>query len=236
MWSSWFGSSPSVARKAIPSGSPFASLRVGALFRGTGAFNSLSGFNRSPRPRGHKDRRRKTMENKFEVAPVLPIQSPKELRRLRPVAVDEKNESAQTQLHRKIVSFLRTDGGAARTFAHVFGDQVRFDHSRKRWLVWDEHRWEPDEVGNVNRLALFVAKLVRTAAFNDAVLSDEKERKAWFGWGVDLDKRPRHEAMIAMARNLEPIADSGKNWDAAPGLLGVSNGVVNLRTGELRDG
>src|SRR5919201_1836547 len=150
--------------------------------------------------------------------------------KLRPVSVDEKTESVQTQLHRKIVSFLRTDGGAGRTFAHVFGQKVRYDHARKRWLVWDEHRWLPDADAAVNRLALFVAKLVRTAAWNDAVVKDKDERKAWFGWGLDLDKRPRHEAMLAMARVLEPIADNGEGWDATPGLLGVPNGVVNLKT------
>src|SRR5438552_2038850 len=38
------------------------------------------------------------------------------------------------------------------------------------------------------------------------------------------------------APTLQPIADGGKDWDATAGLLGVPNGVVDLRTGELRDG
>ena len=42
--------------------------------------------------------------------------------------------------------------------------------------------------------------------------------------------------MLVLARSVEPIADTGKNWDMDPWLLGVPNGVVELQTGKLRDG
>jgi putative DNA primase/helicase len=46
----------------------------------------------------------------------------------------------------------------------------------------------------------------------------------------------RIDACIAIARSIRPIADSGDNWDNDTWLLGVNNGVVDLRTGELRPG
>ncbi len=42
--------------------------------------------------------------------------------------------------------------------------------------------------------------------------------------------------MLALAQDFRPIADTGGGWDADPWLLGVPNGVVDLRTGELRPG
>ncbi len=42
--------------------------------------------------------------------------------------------------------------------------------------------------------------------------------------------------MLVLTRSVEPIADTGKNWDTDPWLLGVPNGVVELQTGKLRDG
>ena len=42
--------------------------------------------------------------------------------------------------------------------------------------------------------------------------------------------------MLKVASSMLPIADSGESWDATAGLLGVPNGVVDLRTGKLRDG
>ena len=34
----------------------------------------------------------------------------------------------------------------------------------------------------------------------------------------------------------KPLADAGDNWDTDPWLLCVENGVVDLRTGTLRNG
>lgn len=155
---------------------------------------------------------------------------------LRPMAVDPEKESDLVRQHRTALSFLHTDAGAAQLFAHMLGGAVRYDHAHKRWLLWEQHRWRPDDDGNVNRLAVEIAKLVRDAAHDDALGLDADQRKAAFGWGLRLETRPRHDAMLAMAKNTEPIADSGQEWDTKPGLLGVPNGVVDLRTGELRDG
>jgi putative DNA primase/helicase len=160
-------------------------------------------------------------------------------RPLKPVVADPKRESTATKLHRRAATALRTDGGAAKLFRDIFGNIVRYDHSRKRWLVWDEHRWKPDDDAGVNRLAFDVARLVRDAAGNDYLdFGDEpdKARKALFGFGLDLDKRPRHEAMLHLGRTLEPITDSGRAWDTETGTVGAPNGVIDLRTGELRDG
>ncbi len=42
--------------------------------------------------------------------------------------------------------------------------------------------------------------------------------------------------MLVAARSEAPIADAGDRWDLEPWLLGVANGVVDLRTGMLRAG
>jgi hypothetical protein len=46
----------------------------------------------------------------------------------------------------------------------------------------------------------------------------------------------RLEATLKIARSERLLATSGDEWDSDPWLLGVGNGVVNLRTGKLRDG
>ncbi len=46
----------------------------------------------------------------------------------------------------------------------------------------------------------------------------------------------RLDAMLALTRAEKPIADAGDGWNVDPWLLGVGNGVVDLRTGVLRDG
>jgi putative DNA primase/helicase len=39
-----------------------------------------------------------------------------------------------------------------------------------------------------------------------------------------------------MAEWQEPLADSGEKWDCDPWLLGAGNGVIDLKSGELREG
>jgi len=55
-------------------------------------------------------------------------------------------------------------------------------------------------------------------------------------WAINGEARKRRGNLLALAQSELPIADKGDGWDVDPWLLGVLNGVVDLRTGELRDG
>jgi len=129
--------------------------------------------------------------------------------------------------------FPRTDSGNAELFAYLYGDRLRFDHRRKRWLHWDGNRWKPDIDEEVLRLAKAAARNRYEAA---ALIEDLKEREAEAKWSISSESRMRLEAALALAQAERPIADSGEGWDADPWLLGVANGVVDLRTGGLRPG
>lgn len=128
--------------------------------------------------------------------------------------------------------FPETDAGNAELFAHLFGDLVRYDWRLSRWLVWDCHRWAPDATGLLFRYAVEAARARAKAA---AELSGDDAKRAW-GWAKASESMGKIEAMLKMARALPPIADAGEGWDANPLLLGCTNGVVNLATGELRPG
>lgn len=126
-----------------------------------------------------------------------------------------------------------TDTGNAELLASLFGNQIRHDHRRRRWLLWRRHHWEPDRDGHISRLAVEAARVRYAQAENIAEL---RERQRVANWAISSESRMRLDACIAIARNVKPIADSGENWDNDPMLLGVANGVVDLRTGELRLG
>src|SRR5207245_1413231 len=55
-------------------------------------------------------------------------------------------------------------------------------------------------------------------------------------WAVGGEARKRQTNLLALAQSIRPIADAGDAWDADPWLLGVLNGVVDLRVGTLRPG
>ena len=126
-----------------------------------------------------------------------------------------------------------TEAGDAEFFASAFGHRVRFDHRRRRWLIFKEHRWVTDADGELYRRGL---QAMRLRQRDSLAIKDEEKRKKHFGWTLNGESRKRIENMLALARALKPIADARQDWDPDPWLLGVHNGVLDLRTGKLRDG
>jgi len=132
-----------------------------------------------------------------------------------------------------IVDARLTDTGNAELLASLFSDRIRYDHRRRRWLLWKDHRWQPDRDGHISRLAVEATRNRYTQA---EIIKDLKERQRVATWAISSESRMRIEACISLARNIAPIADSGEHWDYDPWLLGVNNGVVDLKTGMLRSG
>jgi putative DNA primase/helicase len=82
-----------------------------------------------------------------------------------------------------------------------------------------------------------VAKLaMRLRLHSSSHISDEDKRQEEAKWALHSESLPRLEAMLKLARSEKLLADDGRNWDSDPWLLGVANGVVDLRTGNLRPG
>lgn len=130
-------------------------------------------------------------------------------------------------------NFPPTDSGQAEYFAHLNGELLRYDHSNNRWLIFKNHWWQPDQDGEVFRLAKQAAR----KRFIDACkIEDQKAKKKEADFAIKCESRSKIDAILALAKNEEAIADTGAGWDTDPMLLGVGNGVVDLHTGELRSG
>ncbi len=129
--------------------------------------------------------------------------------------------------------FPRTDAGNAELFARQYGDRLRFNHRRQRWLVWSGHRWIGDADAEVVRLAILAA---RHRGLSSVRQADFEERKAEAKFAIASENGARIDAMLKIGRAQPPLNDAGDRWDSDGWLLGVANGVVDLRTGNLRDG
>lgn len=134
---------------------------------------------------------------------------------------------------KKASSFHTTDTGNAEWLAELYGDRIRYDHLRGRWLVWRKHYWQEDESGRIYRLAI---EAVRELYLQSAKIVKPEERIKLARWAINSEQRNRLEAVVSLAKNVRPIADSGKDWDTNPWLFAVKNGVIDLKTGQLRPG
>jgi putative DNA primase/helicase len=129
--------------------------------------------------------------------------------------------------------FKRTDAGNAELFAAIYRDHLRFDHSRQRWLLYDTHYWRSDVDGSLMRLA---KQAVRLRLHHSSGISDDEKRREEAKWALKSEFLARLEAMVQLAKSEKPIADDGSKWDGNSWLMAVTNGVIDLRTGNLRAG
>ena len=131
-------------------------------------------------------------------------------------------------------TFPYTEAGDAEFFAFKHRDDVRYDHARKRWLYFDGNRWRPDEQGFILTLALAVMRDRHQIAFQ--AKGEDDVRRRHLRWTITGESKNRLRNLLTIAQSLEPIADDGRDWDTKPWLLCTPKGVVDLRTGELRQG
>lgn len=126
-----------------------------------------------------------------------------------------------------------TDSGNAEHFARELGHMVRYDHNKERWLVWQEHHFRPDPDGVVERMAREAMKKIYLAA---ADIQDLQLQQKIAKHAISSRAAGKLTAMLSLAKSEKPIADAGEDWDKDPWLLGVPNGTIDLKTGQLRAG
>ena len=130
-------------------------------------------------------------------------------------------------------TFGSTDTGNAELFAACYGRDVRYDHTRERYLLWSGHAFHLDRDGQVEQLTKSVVRRRLTAA---ATLTDDASRTRAVKWALASESRDRRRAILTLAQSEPSIRDAGKDWDTEPYLLGTPSGVVELETGRFRAG
>lgn len=126
-----------------------------------------------------------------------------------------------------------SDFGVVDSFVHRFGERVRFHHKHKEWLVWNCHHWRLDKNEEIKRKATEHIQLWQTDATH---IQDLEKKREFVQFTLRLEKAATVAMMVEMAKSKLPIADDGEHWDENAYLIGCPNGVVDLRTGLLRDG
>lgn len=122
-----------------------------------------------------------------------------------------------------------TDLGNSERFIGDHGKDVRYCHPWGKWLLWTGTRWALDENGQVHQLA---KRTVRRIYEEAAKAENDERRKELAKHAAKSEAEARIQSMLGLAKSDVPI--SPRELDADPWLLGVPNGTIDLRTGELR--
>jgi putative DNA primase/helicase len=156
---------------------------------------------------------------------------------------DETNKAIASPLDPYTTRVDMTDQGNANLLIQLAGGNLRYVAETDHWLRWDSRRWQIDSHETfVTGFALQVARQYLAHA-DEMRRSSRVVGHAYQGlaaedlhkWAVKCRNKGTIDAMIALARKIEGIPISVTELDRKPYLLGVENGVVDLRTGELRE-
>lgn len=145
----------------------------------------------------------------------------------------------------------RNEDGDAQLYIEVHRGRFCFDAVAGRWYVFKGHSWKPDFLNEA------------MAAINDIIdiYSVEIERQIWqriqavekgqeedaanikaiqeklFSRIKKLRELKRKKDVLTLSRTGDDsLAIKGDEWDQDPWLLACQNGIIDLRTGILRDG
>jgi putative DNA primase/helicase len=129
-----------------------------------------------------------------------------------------------------VETFRCTDVGNAQRLVARHGADMRYVVEAKQFIIWRNGRWEWDDDGEAMRRAKDAARSI-----DDEVRAAPDERRpALRAWATKSEGHDRLRSMIALAQSEHGVPIHVSELDRDPFLLGVRNGVVNLRSGGLR--
>lgn len=124
-----------------------------------------------------------------------------------------------------------TDLGNAERFVDQHGPDVRHITAWRSWLEWDGVRWSKDETNAVVRRMKATVRSIYQEATRPR---DPDLREAVAKHAIKSEHERRITAALKLAASEQQVVLKPSELDADPWVLCVNNGVIDLRTGQLR--
>jgi putative DNA primase/helicase len=128
--------------------------------------------------------------------------------------------------------YARSETGQALYFADLYRDIVQYSNKANTWYFFQDHWWVKDEGQKIK--SMIRDSIDHRAAKIGSLPDDQRDAELKF-----LGRCGNHSAKIGIyeeAKADKVIGHSQIDWEPDPSLLGVENGVVDLKTGELLPG
>lgn len=146
-------------------------------------------------------------------------------------SVDDYKELSILEHAAAVEFFNHTDVGNAKRLVTHYGQDIRYNYTSGKWLIWEGHRWREENMEKIKRLAKDTVKKIYQEVPTGA---DKEERKKIVAHAIRSENTNRLDAMIKEAKSEPQVAVASTSLDQDPWLLNVQNGTIDLRTGKLR--
>ena len=126
-----------------------------------------------------------------------------------------------------------SDTGNGRRLVDTFGSAIRYTPGLG-WFHWSQGYWRPDsESLEIQELAKRLSPIIASEVVN---YDDADKQAEVVRWATQSKSNARIKGAIENANSDPRILVDVNHWDSDENLLGVLNGVIDLRTGELLRG
>ena len=126
--------------------------------------------------------------------------------------------------------WAHTDVGNAEAFVQEHGAGVRYNVDAGKWHQWNGTRWERDELGAVQERVIHTVRRRRDAGL--AQVGEVAQKLV--GWARRSEGDARIKACLQRLMVWRGLAVRSSDFDADPWLFNAQNGIVDLRTMEVR--
>ena len=137
-------------------------------------------------------------------------------------------EDADSQV---ILQLALTDLGNAERLVARHGQDLHFDCTQGKWVIWDGSRFRPDITGEIERKCHDTVRHIHEEAARDHLLWAEKE--AILRHAKASESGGKLSAMERVGRSLDGVPVITEDLDKDAYLLNCRNGTIDLKTGEL---
>jgi len=126
----------------------------------------------------------------------------------------------------KLAELMRsriTEPNLSAAFVAINQSSARFIHDEGEWVLWDQGRWLRDDREQVRQRV----KSILAARMKRARGPEEEEALLRFDNSKGID------SLIKYTRSEPAISASSDEFDQDPWVIGCTNGILDLRTGQL---
>ena len=127
-----------------------------------------------------------------------------------------------------------TDLGNAYRFVDAYGEDVIYVEGWG-WLVWTATGWSRDGMGTVAKMSHSISTIIQQE--KQAMIAAKEDMKtvaAHQVWAAKSESAGAISAVTRLAKDVPSIRKPVEEFDAEDWLLACRNGIVNLKTGEIR--
>jgi putative DNA primase/helicase len=132
------------------------------------------------------------------------------------------------QLKPRDPKFNLTEMGNAERLVHRNGLNLKYCLEFEEWLIWNGNTWIEDKKRQIERIAIKTFREMYAEASRE---DEDARRTELVKWAKTSEKSSVFINSINRAEAMLPISQDDLNKDKY--LLNCTNGVVNLKTGEL---